>query len=220
MTDSPRLRPYAQNPIRAAFQVLADLSVLAWVYAWIWVGQGVHAAIAAVSGAGTSLGSGAAALSQGLRDAGGMAAKVPFIGDRLAQPLNGAAGAAAGVAQAGSDVAAQIQTFAVWTGVFVAAWPIVLGLVLWAVPRYRFARRAAVTADLLAAPGGASLLALRALAKRPIGALTAVHPDPVGAWRAGDPEAIRLLARLETVRSGVRPQPALPAASTYPALSY
>jgi hypothetical protein len=44
---------------------------------------------------------------------------------------------------------------------------------------------------------------LRALANRPLARLTAVTPDPVGAWRAGDPHAIHGLAAIELRSAGM-----------------
>jgi hypothetical protein len=46
-------------------------------------------------------------------------------------------------------------------------------------------------------PAGVQLLALRALANRPLRKLTEVSHDPVGAWRHEDPLAVRGLAALE-----------------------
>jgi hypothetical protein len=57
---------------------------------------------------------------------------------------------------------------------------------------------------LAATPAGEQLLALRALANRPLVKLAAIHGDPVGAWRSHDAAAIRGLAALELRASGVR----------------
>ena len=57
---------------------------------------------------------------------------------------------------------------------------------------------------MAAAPPGEELLALRALANRPLQELRRVAPDPVRAWRDGDADAIRALAHLELVADGVR----------------
>lgn len=51
--------------------------------------------------------------------------------------------------------------------------------------------------------GREQLLALRALANRPLRRLTAVSPDPVGTWRREDPAALRALATLELRSAGV-----------------
>ncbi|MFY1621377.1 hypothetical protein ACN269_34425, partial [Micromonospora sp. WMMD736] len=51
---------------------------------------------------------------------------------------------------------------------------------------------------------GEQLLALRALANRPLAKLAEVSPDPAGAWRREDPQVIRGLAALELRSAGVR----------------
>jgi hypothetical protein len=58
--------------------------------------------------------------------------------------------------------------------------------------------------SLASTPGGEQLLALRALANRPLRKLTSVSLDPVGAWRRGDIIAIRGLAALELRSAGIR----------------
>jgi hypothetical protein len=60
----------------------------------------------------------------------------------------------------------------------------------------------AVTA-LAATPAGEQLLALRALANRPLRKLTTVSADPVGAWRREDPAIIHGLADLELRSAGI-----------------
>jgi hypothetical protein len=57
---------------------------------------------------------------------------------------------------------------------------------------------------LAATPAGEQLLALRALANRPLAKLAAVSMDPVGAWRREDVIAISGLANLELRSAGVR----------------
>jgi len=57
---------------------------------------------------------------------------------------------------------------------------------------------------LAATPAGEQLLALRALANRPLAKLVAISGDPVGAWRHQDAVAIHGLAALELRAAGVR----------------
>ena len=74
----------------------------------------------------------------------------------------------------------------------------------WLVLRIRFFRRKWTALTLAATPAGEQLLALRALANRPLAKLAAVSIDPVGAWRRADAIAIRGLANLELRSSGIR----------------
>ena len=73
----------------------------------------------------------------------------------------------------------------------------------WLVLRVRFFRRKRTVSELATTPAGAQLLALRALANRPLHQLTAVTTDPVGAWRAADPRAIHGLAAIELRSAGI-----------------
>jgi hypothetical protein len=73
----------------------------------------------------------------------------------------------------------------------------------WLFLRIRFFRRKWTVIKLAATPAGEQLLALRALANRPLRRLTEVSFDPVGAWRREDPYAIRGLAALELRSAGV-----------------
>ena len=56
---------------------------------------------------------------------------------------------------------------------------------------------------LYATLAGQQLLALRALTNRPLGKLTAISPDPAGAWRHADPAVIGGLAALELHSAGL-----------------
>ena len=73
----------------------------------------------------------------------------------------------------------------------------------WLFLRIRFFRRKWTVISLAQTPAGEQLLALRALANRPLRMLTEVTPDPVGAWRHQDPVAVRGLAALELRSAGV-----------------
>ncbi|MGR0317913.1 hypothetical protein [Agromyces sp. ZXT2-3] len=65
--------------------------------------------------------------------------------------------------------------------------------------------RAGRTTAVLARPGGADLLALRALTGRSLVGVLAADPDAaVTGWREGDPDTIRALAALEAGAVGVR----------------
>ena len=86
----------------------------------------------------------------------------------------------------------------------VAATPILAVAGPWLYLRVRFFRRKWTVITLASTPAGEQLLALRALANRPLGKLAAVSMDPVGAWRRQDPAAVRGLAALELRSAGIR----------------
>ena len=69
----------------------------------------------------------------------------------------------------------------------VAAPPILAVAMPWLFLRIRFFRRKWTVIALARTPAGEQLLALRALANRPLRKLTEISLDPVGAWRHEDP---------------------------------
>jgi len=77
-------------------------------------------------------------------------------------------------------------------------------LVVWLMPRVRFARRAGRAKALVRAGAGIDLLALRALANQNITTIAKVDLDAMGAWRRGDDTVMRRLAALELESSGIR----------------
>jgi hypothetical protein len=85
----------------------------------------------------------------------------------------------------------------------VAAPPIMAVGMPWLFLRIRFFRRKWTVITLAKTPAGVQLLALRALANRPLRKLTEISHDPVGAWRREDPVAVRGLAALELRSAGV-----------------
>ena len=66
-------------------------------------------------------------------------------------------------------------------------------------------RRAGVAAPVRDEPAGRDLLALRALATRPLNELTKLGPDIAQSWRNGDASAVDALAALELRDLGLRP---------------
>jgi hypothetical protein len=202
-----RLRPYATTPGRAVLQIAADAAVLAWVWVWVRLGRAVHDAVTSVGDVGYDLKGGAAGVRDGLVGAAGDAGRLPFVGDALGTPLNAAGGAAGTIADAGQALGDRVTGLALPLALVVALAPVLSVVLLWAPARYRFARRAGETALLARMPGGDSLLALRALANRPLHQLAGTAPDAVDAWRRGDPEVVARLAALELRRSGVARAP-------------
>jgi hypothetical protein len=201
---APRLLPYAGTPGRAAVQTVVDVAVILWVAVWVVVARFVHSAISSFAEVGRKVDSGAGGIASNLDEAGSNAAKVPLVGDTLRNPLQAAGGAARDLAEAGQG----LQDRATWLAVVLAlaiAVPPVLGVVVpWLALRLRFARRAGATAELARTPGGERLLALRALANRPLSRLTTLDEDPLEAWRRDDPEVVARLAQIELRASGVR----------------
>jgi hypothetical protein len=198
-----RYVPYATTPARLLGQLISDFVVGVWIAVWVVVGMAVHSAVAAIGDFGADIDSGASGIASNLDEAGENASKVPLIGDALSSPLSAAGGFARDIAGAGH----QLNTTATWLAwllaLAVAAPPILAIAGPWLVLRLRFFRRKWVALTLARTPAGAQLLALRALANRPLAKLVAVHEDPVGAWRTQDEGTISGLAALELRAAGV-----------------
>ncbi len=198
-----RYVPYATTPARLLAQLFSDLVVAAWTAIWVAVGMAVHSAVSTIAEFGSDVESGANGIAGNLDSAGDNAGKVPLIGDALSDPLTAAGGFARDIAGAGQQLNSTASWLA-WLLAFAVAAPPILAIAMpWLVLRLRFFRRKWVALTLAGTPAGQQLLALRALANRPLAKLAAISPDPVGAWRREDAAAISGLAALELRARGV-----------------
>lgn len=199
-----RYLPYASRPGRLLAQIVSDVAVLLWTFVWVVVGTGVYSAVATIAEVGRQVQQGADGVSGSLGSAGDSVDDVPFIGDGLSGPLRAASDAAAEIAGAGQNLDSTATWLAWLLAIAVAATPIVTVGMPWMFLRIRFFRRKLTVLTLASTHAGQELLAMRALANRPLAKLTAVDPDPIGAWRRDDRPAIRGLALLELHAAGVK----------------
>ncbi|MFI8103814.1 hypothetical protein [Streptomyces sp. NPDC086023] len=200
------MRLYAQTPARRLRQVLADLTAVVLVTVAVWFALAVHDAIMLLAEPGRKVEDAGGSLASGLHDAGDAASDVPLIGDVLKKPLQSAADASDGLSDAGQSLQDLVGRVANLTTFALIFFSVVFVLVLWLPPRVHWIRRSARIQALRDAPGGADLLALRALTG-PLKDLASV-PVPAGgladAWRRGDAGAIDDLSRLTLRRAGLR----------------
>lgn len=198
-----RFLPYASRPWRLLLQLVSDLTAVVWTFLWVLVGLAVHAAVSTIAEVGRQVESGANGIADNLDSAGESANSVPLVGDTLSSPLRAASEAALDIAGAGHELDTTATWLAIVLALAVAAPPILAFVMPWLFMRLRFARRKWTIIGLAATPAGEQLLALRALATRPLRRLAGVNADPVRAWRAEDPAAIRGLAAVELRSSGL-----------------
>ncbi|MEV7419962.1 hypothetical protein [Streptomyces sp. NPDC089919] len=200
------MRLYAQTRARRCRQVLADLTAAALLTAAVWFALTVHEAIMLLTEPGRKMEDAGGSLSSGLGDAGDAASHVPLVGGALKKPLRSAAEASDGLSDAGrsmQDLVARVADLTAFALIVIA---LVVVLSLWLPPRLRWIRRTARIRYLLDAPGGADLLALRALTGK-VKDLATIPVPPGGlvdAWRRGDPETVENLSRIALHRSGLR----------------
>lgn len=209
------MRLYAATPVRRTRQIVGDLLLLAWVAVWIWVGTVVHDATTSLAAPGLQIDESATGLSDALDNAGETLEGVPVVGDEVAAPFNAARDAADGIASAGRGTAEAVHDLAVWLGFSIAAIPILLWVAFYVPARYRFARRATAGQRFIDSNADLDLFALRALAVQPMHVLARIGDDPMGGWRAKDPDIIRTLGELELKENGLRPP--RPATAAVPA---
>jgi hypothetical protein len=198
-----RFLPYATTPGRLAAQLLSDIAIVVWTTVWVLVGVAVHGALSIIAGAGRQVEGGAHGIAGNLASAGHSADQIPVVGDAISKPLTAASKAALDIAGAGHNLDTTARWLAVLLALAVAGPPVLAVMMPWLFLRLRFFRRKLTVIALAATPAGEQLLALRALANRPLRRLAAVSADPVGAWRREDPVAIRGLAILELRSAGI-----------------
>jgi hypothetical protein len=187
-------------------QVVVDLFVVAWVYAWVRVSLWLHDLVEKLAVPGQKLEGAGTGLADNLADAGSKVGRVPLVGDELTAPFEKAAAAARSLAEAGRDQQEIVGHLALALALLTVAFPLALVVFGWLPLRIRWIRRASAGAALRTAPAGRDLLALRALATQPLRRLAAVGPDVAEAWRRSDQSTVDALAALELRSIGLRPR--------------
>ncbi len=197
------MKLYADDPARRTGQILADLVAILAIAGFVGLGVLVHGVIAALGELGVRLQDAGTGFSGTMTEIGDTLGGIPLIGQGIAAPFEGASGAGDSLAEAVQAVQGTVTAVAIMAGILVAAGPVVAILLLWLVPRLVAAARAGELQALVRSGAPLDLVALRALTRRPIRELEALHDDPAGAWRRGDREVIDRLAALELRRAGV-----------------
>lgn len=183
---------------------MADALAILAIALFIRIGMWVHDRIAAFAIWGARIEGAGETLSNSLTSIGDTLSSIPLIGTLIASPFGSASNAAGELQQVGAEMQSQISSFALTVGLMVAISPIIVILLVWLVPRLRFAVRAARVHKVASTPAGLDLLALRALASAPIQDLQRISPHVAEAWRVRDPATIRALAALSLEQSGVK----------------
>ncbi len=205
------MKLYADLPARRTRQILWDLVGLALICFWIWLGATVYHGINELGAVGEQMVSVGGSLSQNLTDMGDTLGSVPLIGDGIRAPFDSASEGAQNIVQAGQDQQEFVNNLAWLVAIGLVIAPILATLAFWLIPRVRFAISATRVRAIAANPGGDDLLALRALARRPLNELSSLRLDIAEGWRRGDPEVIAGLAALEKRAAGLATRAAPPA---------
>jgi hypothetical protein len=199
------MKLYADGSARRSRQIAGDLLLVLWVALWLRLANVVHDATLALAAPGRTIEDAGSGLAERLRAAGGAVSDLPLVGDQASSPFDGAGRAADQIAAAGTAQVEAVQHLAFWLGIIVGAIPILVALGVYLPLRWRFVREATAGQRFVDTSADLELFALRAMANQPMHRLARVSPDPVGAWRQGDPEVVRALAVLELRDVGLTP---------------
>ncbi|WP_433209865.1 hypothetical protein ACQP00_46150 [Dactylosporangium sp. CS-047395] len=198
------MKLYADRAPVAIRQLLTDVLVVVWVYAWVRIGMAVFDLIQKLAAPGRQLEDAGNGLASNLNGAGDRINRVPGVGDNIAAPFRDAAKAAGSLASAGREQQDIVNDLAWILSLVIVVLPVLLVVGLWLPLRIRWVRRAGSAARLRGVTAGRDLLALRALATQPLKRLLKVDPEVAALWRRGDPETVEALARLELRALGLR----------------
>jgi hypothetical protein len=197
---------YAETSGLRARQVLGDLAVVAWTAAWAWAGVTLYRLVEKLAVPGARLEQAGGGFAGDVAEIQQKVGRVPVVGNELQGPFGRLAGVGQTLADAGATQQQVVHQLALWLGVLVAAVPIVTLLLAWLPRRVSWAREAGAASRLRLAGADLELFALRAVANRPLRQLHRVAPDPAGALRAGEYEALAdLELRALGLRVGSRP---------------
>ena len=205
---------YADTSVRRSLQIAGDLALVAWIWVWVVIAQKVHGATLELATPGRRIDASAGDLASRLRDAGRTVSDIPLVGEGASKPFDGAGDAANGLAQAGQQQAAAVESLAQWLALAVALIPILVLLCFYLPQRIAFVRRATAGQRFLDSGADLDLFALRAMAHQPLHVLARIDPDPAGAWRRGVAEVIDQLAGLELRSAGLRSPAGLSSSAT------
>ncbi len=198
------MKIYSDFAGRRTGQIAVDVIAVVLIGAWIWLGVALYALVMNLAAFGVQMEQAGAGFRETMTDVGENLGGVPLIGDGIRIPFDGASSAGQALQEAGQSQQDAVQSLALGLGFGIAALPTLTILLLWLIPRIRFAQKAATAKSLIAGGVGIDLLALRALSNQSLAVLGRVDGDPVSAWRRGDDAVIRQLAQLELRSSGVR----------------
>jgi hypothetical protein len=192
---------YAETSGLRARQLLGDLAMVAWTAAWVWAGVTLYRLVEKLAVPGARLEQAGGGFAGDVAEIQQKVGRVPVVGGELQGPFGRLAGVGQTLADAGATQQQVVHQLALWLGVLVAAVPIVALLLAWLPRRVSWVREAGAASRLRLAGADLELFAFRAVANRSLRKLHRVTPDPAGALRAGDYQA---LADLELRALGLR----------------
>jgi hypothetical protein len=196
------MRIYAERPVRAALQVLADVAMVVWVVVVVDLAHAAQAVILQLQMPASRLTGAGDSLRNTFDGAARTASSVPFVGDDLARALGTGTGASDALSSSGRELAATAASASDGAAMAIVLLGVVPVVAVWLTLRVRWVLAAGSART--ARDTDRDLLALHALTRRPARRLLAVAPDPGAAWRRGDRDAVAGLAAVELAALGLR----------------
>ncbi|RKT56636.1 hypothetical protein [Saccharothrix australiensis] len=193
---------YADRPGRLAWQVVADLLAVAWVWFWVTAALAARDAVLALRGPGDGLTRAGSGLRDTFGEAAAKARDLPLVGGKLGEALDRGRAAGGTLVDAGNTQVEAVETGALWLATALIAVPVAFLLVTWLPLRVRYALRAGAVRRLRDT-GRRDLLALQALNRLPLRELARFDGDPAEAWRRRDEHVISLLAARQLAVCGL-----------------
>src|SRR5690349_2017895 len=123
------MKLYAEAPRWRTRQLLSDLAVVAWIYAWIRVGQRVHELILRLQAPGRSLEDAGGSFASRFGDISDTVGDVPFAGGQLRRPFEAVAAGSRALERAGVQQQGVVHDIAVLLGILLAVIPILYVLI-------------------------------------------------------------------------------------------
>jgi hypothetical protein len=199
------MKLYADRPDRVLRQLIGDLAVVILGFLAIRLGRATHSRIAELAAPGREAEATARQLDGRLRDTAGDLNDTPLVGGALSTPFKALAATSRDLAQQAQDYQDAVERFATLAGFLVAGFILLILVLAWLPRRVAWVVEASAASRIVRrTPGGADLLAVRALARQPLRRLAKLGPDVVQGWKAGDPDATERLAQLELEELGLR----------------
>jgi hypothetical protein len=195
---------YAETAGLRARQLLRDLGVVVWVVAWVAAGVALYRLVERLAAPGARVEQAGGSFATDVAEIQQKVGRLPVVGGELQDPFGRLAGVGRTLADVGATQQEVVHQLALWLGVVVAAVPVVALLLVWLPRRVAWSREAGAASRLRRDRADLELFAIRALANRPLRELHRATPDPAGALRAGQFEA---LADLELRALGLRAPP-------------
>lgn len=198
------MKLYADRQDRLFRQIVFDALVAVWVILWARAGWAVYQHTVAAKGGARDLSAGGERLRTQMGNAARAVDGVPLVGGQLKEPFVQAQGAGTSMTNAGQQLGDTIETLGRVMGSLTAGIPIAIALLVWAIVRLPYVRRASRARSLARTPGGMDLLAFDALRSATPRELAGIGDEPVDGWRRRDPETIVALARLRLSALGLQ----------------